>query len=323
MEGRTKYLLFLLTALILSAKTYATDTTQVAVQFKSGDYTLHGKLVLPKKDQKVPAVVFLTGPGATSSYRTDYKAWAEENLEGLLLPEGIAILYFDKRGVSPSEGEWFKASFDDRAADAKAAIDFLKKHAAIDSTQIGVIGHSHGGWIAQLVVNRYPKDAAFGISLAGAPFGVKKQLINDYKSELLCKQIDPAEAQKMAERKANNTLKLCAVSTKEDMKQLKLIRDFDPAADIQNIKNPFLFLFAENDDLVNPEWSVKDLKAIFPGGVPTHITYNIIPEANHSFRRIPMCYDEVWEDIPYSEEYQQTFKTWVINTLQNKQLAVE
>lgn len=311
-------LLVLVLAMLSITSGYATDTTQVAVQFKSGKYTLHGNLILPKSEHKVPVVVFLVGSGGNSSHRTTYKEWRQENLEQLLLPEGVGILYFDKRGVGASEGKWHKTDFYERAADAKAAIDFLKQHSSVDSTQIGVVGHSQGGWIAQLVASRYASDIAFAVSLAGPPFGVHKQLVNDYISELLCKQIDPAEARAKAEKQAKRAFRFTGLfPIKQDWKQLKLIKTFEPAADIQSIQAPFLFLFGENDALVNPEWSEKELKALFPEGMPSHISYRIVPEANHSFRRAPLCHDESWEDMPYSGEYQQLVTAWIVNRLKD------
>jgi pimeloyl-ACP methyl ester carboxylesterase len=317
MKGCIKYLLLLVLPVLCNTPGFATDTTHVAAQFTSGKLNLHGKLLLPVKEEKVPVVIFLVGSGGNSSYRTNYKEWGQENLEDLLLPEGIAVFYFDKRGIGLSEGSWYKADFNDRAADAKAAIDYLKQHPAIDSSRIGVVGHSQGGWIAQLVASRYPNDVAFAVSLAGPTFGVRKQLLNDHMGDLMCKQYDPIEALQTAERKTNNTLLLTSIfPIKENWKQLKHIKNFEPAADIRNIQSPFLFLFAENDKLVNPEWSEQELTAIFPNGIPPHIQHQTIPEANHSFRKLPFCYDDSLEDIPYSEVYKQVFKEWVVNTVQ-------
>ncbi|WP_224995438.1 S9 family peptidase [Cesiribacter sp. SM1] len=317
MKGSAKYLSILMLALLCNTLSFATDTTHVAAQFKSGKLSLYGKLLLPVKNERVPVVILLVGSGANSSYRTNYKEWGQENLEDLLLPEGIAVFYFDKRGIGSSEGSWFKADFNDRTADAKAAIDFLKQHPAIDSSRIGVVGHSQGGWIAQLVASRYPYDVAFAVSLAGPTFGVRKQLLNDHMGNLMCKQYDPIEALQTAERKTNNILLFTSVfPLKENWKQLRRIRKFEPAADIRNIQVPFLFLFAENDKLVNPEWSEQALSEIFPDGIPPHIQHQTIPEADHSFRKLPFCYDDSLEDIPYSEVYQQAFKDWVVNAIQ-------
>ncbi|AHM61027.1 alpha/beta fold family hydrolase [Flammeovirgaceae bacterium 311] len=325
MKSGIKYLTLLAIAMVWHTHTFATDTTQVAAQFTSGKLNLHGKLVLPAAAEKVPVVVFLVGPGGNASHRTNYKEWGEENLEALLLPEGIAVFYFDKRGVGASEGSWYKADFNDRAADAKAAIDYLKQHSAIDSSRIGVVGHSQGGWIAQLVTSRYPNDVAFGVSLAGPTFGVKTQLLNSFMGDLMCKQYDPIEAQQTAERKTKNTLMFTSMfPIKENWKQLKRIKNFEPAADIRNIQTPFLFLFAENDKMLNSEWGEQYLQEIFPEGIPAHIQQQTIREANHNFRRLPFCYDESLEDIPYSAEYQRTFKQWVVNALQEKvQMAEE
>ncbi len=40
---------------------FASDTTHIEVSFKSGNNTLHGKLVLPKSEHPVAAMVFIVG----------------------------------------------------------------------------------------------------------------------------------------------------------------------------------------------------------------------------------------------------------------------
>jgi len=82
--------------------------------------------------------------------------------------DSVAVLYFDKRGIGQSEGKWFNTSFEERAADVKAAADYLKTLSNIDTNKIAVVGHSQGGCLA-----KYPKTFAGGISMAGPTFSAK------------------------------------------------------------------------------------------------------------------------------------------------------
>ncbi|MGV3656468.1 MAG: alpha/beta hydrolase family protein [Chitinophagaceae bacterium] len=301
-------------ALFFSAA--ATDTTYKRdITFTSGAYRLAGQLLLPPQaqTQKVPAIVFLVGSGAESSYRTSYKQMLEENFEKLLLPKGIALLYFDKRGVGASEGAWQEADFYDRAQDAAAAIRFLKSAPDIDTTNIGVIGHSQGGWIAQLVAALWPQDVAYMISLAGPSFSVKQQVVNDLQTGFRCQGLPQNKARKKAKQKAGLTFAITTMlPLQPHWKQLKVIRHFEPAKAIQQIKCPALFLFGENDGLVYPDWSIAALQKIFGGNIPAHIQHQTIAGANHGFKVADLCYKGAWGPLPFAPAFQQALQAWVL-----------
>ena len=93
-------------------------------QFKSGAITLSGSLLHPSPGKKVPVVVFILGSGDVT-YR---KSWLETNtfpwhkkVADVFLKNGIAVFFYDKRGVGHSEGHWRDATFFDRASDVEAA----------------------------------------------------------------------------------------------------------------------------------------------------------------------------------------------------------
>ena len=133
------------------------------VTFASGDVTLAGTLLLPRSGNKLPAVVFLHGSGPEGR-------WGSRFLASQLASRGIAALIFDKRGVGKSAGDWRGATLDDLAADGAAAIEFLCKQPRIDSTRVGLHGHSQGGTLAPFVAAR-ARGVAFiiGSAAAGTP----------------------------------------------------------------------------------------------------------------------------------------------------------
>ncbi len=67
---------------------------------------------------------------------------------------GIAALIYDKRGSGASSGDWRTVGYDALADDAIAGMSLLSKRADIDSKQIGLWGHSQGGFIAPLIAER-------------------------------------------------------------------------------------------------------------------------------------------------------------------------
>lgn len=233
-----------------------------------------------------------------------------------MIDQNIAFLYFDKKGVGKSTGKWYKFDFYERAEDVKAAIEFLKTVPNIDTNRIGIVGHSQGGWIAQIAAAKYSNDIKIVLSLNGAMFNVKTQLVNDYQSEYICKGLDSLIANKKAKRKASRTLKIVSIlPLSENMKQLKLIKDFNPETNIKQIKCPSLFLFAKNDELVYPNWCIDMLNSIFNRHLPDHFKVLTISGANHGLKIANKCYNGKWADLEYSDQAKKIIKDWILENL--------
>ncbi len=307
----------LLLILISGHLATAQNILRTDITFESGRYTLHGELLLPQPADSVPMIVFLVGSGANSSHRTLYKNFVEQNLEALFLEEGYGILYFDKRGVGDSEGRWQRTDLYERADDAKAAIDYLKGLSGIDDSRIAVVGHSQGGWVAEILAARYPNDVKAMVSLAGPVFSTRQKLTNTYYSQFLCEGEDEQTAFEKASKKAQSDINWVNwFPLKKAWRQLKEISEFDPTGELRSITQPALFVFAENDHMIYPGWSLTSLNETFPDGVPENFTLQIIPGANHDLKIAEMCASpEAAENAPYSEYFQQTFKSWILSNL--------
>jgi len=97
------------------------------------------------KKGKIPAVVLITGSGPQNR---DEELMGHKPflvLSDYLTRKGIAVLRCDDRGVGKSGGKFSTATTLDFAMDAEAALDFLKTRSDIDTTKLGLIGHSEGG----------------------------------------------------------------------------------------------------------------------------------------------------------------------------------
>lgn len=135
---------------------------EVDVRFSNAGVELAGTLVLPSGQGPHPAVVFLHGSGAEGR-------WASRFLARRFAERGVAGLIWDKRGVGESTGAWTDAGFEDLAADAAAAVAFLRGRPEIDPRRIGIHGHSQGGTIAPMAAVRAEADFVIASAAAGVP----------------------------------------------------------------------------------------------------------------------------------------------------------
>lgn len=298
---------------------FATGVDSINIQAISEGFLLDG-IVLKKSGlkEKMPVVVFLVGSGGNSSHRTNYKDFNQFFLEKTFLENGFAIVYFDKRGIGKSQGIWYETSFEQRALDAKNIAVAVQNIGFINKDKVYLIGHSQGGWIVQIALAQYPEVFAGGVSMAGATFGVKRQLINDYQSDFICdKGASQKEALKKATRKVNRDLLFVSLlGRKGNWKQLKLIKNFQPMPYLKKIKTPFLLLFGENDELVNATWCLDELKEIFPTMLPLVYEVYVATGETHSFKIAPKCYRGKSADTHYSETTNQKLFNWT-NQLAN------
>ncbi len=301
----------------ITKQTFALKDT-LNIFFQSEKLKIQGKIVAPKnRNIKIPVVIFIVGSGGNSSYKTNYADFTNFFLEQPLENENIALMYFDKRGVGQSEGKWYKTDFDQRALDAKNAAEYLKTLPFVDTQQIYLIGHSQGGWIVQLCLAQYPNTFAGGISMAGATFGVKKQLLNDYRSTFICShQSDTAKAFSKAKKKVNAVLTFTELFPfKQNWKQLNRIKNFEILNYLSKIEKPILYLWGENDQLVSPQWCKEELNKVFTNGIPENFETHIAKGENHSFKVASFCYKGNAKNLPYSENSREIIIKWLLNTV--------
>lgn len=119
------------------------------VTFAGAGVRLAGALVLPPGPGPHPAIVLAHGAGAQGRESWNYRSWAD-----VFVRLGIAVLFYDKRGVGESTGETWDADLSVLAEDLEAAVDHLGGVAAIDAARIGIMAHSQGAWLATLVASR-------------------------------------------------------------------------------------------------------------------------------------------------------------------------
>lgn len=275
------------------------------VTFSHDGITLAGTLTTPMWGYRYPAVVLVTGSGAQNRDEEilGHKPFAV--IADYLTRAGFAVLRYDDRGVGGSTKGNPDDTTLDYATDAIAAIKFLKTQSIIDSTRIGIIGHSEGGTIAFICAAQRPDDVAFVVSLGGAVVKGKELMVMQNKmiaeaagrplTEELEQNVvavfDAIDSIKDNDRLSLRLNELMAkqgnLSEAEIARQVKhmvspwysaFIR-LNPGEYIQKMKCPVLALNGEWDVQVNAQQNLDALKTIYP-----EAEVKIYPGVNHMFQ---------------------------------------
>ena len=288
------------------------------VYFKSGEETITGILVKPNSGDDLPVVVFQQGSGNFAFDGYENEAWGPHKfyIEDVLLAQGYAVLYCNKRGLGGSTGNWRKNDFFGRADDAYAAIEYLKTLPEIDPNRIGVSGHSQGGWIAQITAAKHD-DVAFIICLAGPTVGVKEQIYSNDRFQFECEGYEGDKLEKKIEKRKKGLDKSYNIGKNSGIigaaKHLYLIFDYENDEVLKSIKCPTLLLFAEFDINVDPKENIDHLNQIFENKIPDNITVKTMSKGQHGFYKVEnrcVPWDEA-EKNDFDSKFQNQIAEWV------------
>ena len=139
---------------------------------KGSEYPLNGLLSLPDDvRERVPAVVFVHGSGASNMDEQIYKLTPFKDLAEGLAERGIASIRYDKRTFAHAR-KMRKLSItvrEETIDDAILAADLLRSDSRIDPDAVFIVGHSMGAMLAPRI------DAEGGrfrglVLMAGTPF---------------------------------------------------------------------------------------------------------------------------------------------------------
>lgn len=170
---------------------------------------LSGTLTLPFTSQQAPAVLLVHGSGPTDrdSSFLGHKPFLV--LADALTRVGYAVLRYDKRGIAASSGDARAATTVDLAADAAAALTYLRSRLEVDASRIAVVGHSEGGTIAALLCGG-PQSPSVCVSLAGmiAPFSEQLPVQEELTGKDLGADSSYPDAVRLAYASLTNALRL-------------------------------------------------------------------------------------------------------------------
>lgn len=126
------------------------DTRREELTIDAGDVKLGATLYLPAGRAPFPVIVIVPA-GAVG--RT-----ASATFPNFIVAEGFGALVYDRRPGS--------APFTTYAADAVAMVEHLRKRADVDARNVGLWGHSQGGWVS-LVAASQSRAVSFVIDHSG------------------------------------------------------------------------------------------------------------------------------------------------------------
>ena len=138
----------------------------VVFENKTDSVKLAGTLTIPKNAKDFPTVILISGSGPQNrnSEILGHKPFLV--MADYLTKNGIAVMRVDDRGTAESEGDYNQTGLQGFVRDTESALVYLKTRNDINTSKIGLLGHSLGGVIAPIVASE-SNDVAFIIMLAG------------------------------------------------------------------------------------------------------------------------------------------------------------
>jgi uncharacterized protein len=222
------------------------------VTFYNDTIRLAGTLLLPPGPGPFPAVIFTHGSHPDT--RNVYYGSAMH-----FVRNGIAALIYDKRGVGESTGgDYRTAGISGLAGDALAGLLLLKSTSGIDTTRIGIFGHSQGGWIAPMAAV-LSEEVRFVIASAASAINATDQSIYHRRNIMRQDGYDLPAIEKAAaiRKKLNQATFLCYSDPAEAEQALQKL-----AKELRSYKKERWFESAALPDSLSvrcPENSVMEL----------------------------------------------------------------
>lgn len=161
---------------------YPYDTLAVNIKNNYDHINLAGTLTFPKKPGKYPAVLLLTGSGPQNRDEELFGHQPFRVLADYLTKNGIVVLRVDDRGVGESGGDFTTSTIENFSKDAISSLAFLRKQKQVDTTKVGIIGHSEGGLIALLLAGQHLRGLDFIVSLAGPAYAIDQLMVDQLYS---------------------------------------------------------------------------------------------------------------------------------------------
>ncbi len=236
-------------------------------------------------EERKPAVVFTTGSG-DSLYQNYAYGLVETYILDVFLSRDFAVALVNKRGMGQSEGNYVQNSIAGRAADVYAVVQDIKTRPQIDPDNIGLVGHSQGGWVVSLAAAEHP-DIAFFISLAGPTMSMRENAGDNYYHFARCQGLENEELEASIEERMRMVDLSIRIGKLTDFGYFGFDArnmSYDPRDAFKTVQNPGLFIFGENDDQVTPAPNLDRMNEIFDNNVPDNFRSVVIEGATHAFR---------------------------------------
>ena len=254
------------------------------IKFTNADISLSGVLFKPKNAGKPAPYVILIQRSGWEDRNTPWY----HSLGYILASKGVGVLLYDKRGCGKSTGNFSTANFNDLADDAVSAFKYLAGRKDLNSTKIGFLGASQGGWLTPLAANKV-SGCGFAILVVGPAVSLYEQDINRVQytlkdegyskesidsalhySNLFFKYIQTNDAKDwevlrtytsvIKDKKWIDQLDVPQSQTGDDVLWWRR-NAYDPTETLKKVKCPVLSIFGEKDVLVPPAENKSKMEA--------------------------------------------------------------
>jgi hypothetical protein len=302
---------------------YPYTSQEVTFRSEAGNVQLAGTLLLPQGEGPFPAVALVTGSGPQDRDETMMGHKPFLVIADALARRGIASLRWDDRGAGKSGGDHMGSTVDDFAADARAAMAFLRSRPEVKGDAIGIIGHSEGGLIGPMAAATDPA-VRFLVLLAppGEPLRslLLRQTGDFYRSQGLDPKLidralaaqaedldliaDPAMTVPQIQEKLRARAEVRRTQlTAEERTRLELNGDAteqsiristtpwfrslirqEPAVYLRKVKIPVLALFGDKDVQVAARVNADALRAALATAGNPDVDVRTLPGLNHLFQ---------------------------------------
>lgn len=296
---------------------------EVTIRSTDPEVLLAGTLTVPNSIGRHPAVVLIPGNGPHTRDVVVSGSPLFKQLAEHLASSGFVVLRMDKRGFGKSSGAVDRAEGNyttyDLAKDIMSALDFLDTHPSIDTSKVGVIGHSEGGLIAAIVAAEVP-GLDWAVSVAGPavpgdsivaeqtrinrknlgiPTGIseaiekvwfeyfefiKKGYTSDSEFEAIGRRF------LMAHGLPENDPRITRPFMNQLLDEYKsewyvYFFETNPTEYLKQIRTPFLGILGSHDEQVTVEQNFLPMYQALKNGGNAQFQLNVLPDEDHFFAR--------------------------------------
>ncbi|HAE41778.1 MAG TPA: hypothetical protein DCG34_02525 [Clostridiales bacterium] len=302
--------------------------TEIEVTFGDEDFLIEGTLSVPNQNKdSYPVAILIHGSGRHDRDQPIYGNKPFRDITEGLIKNGIAVLRYDKRTMTHNQ-KYTDITllnnltiYDEVIDDAVYAVEFLKKHEAIDQNSIFIIGHSLGGNQAPRIAEISSDVAGIAI-LAGNVTPMQDMIVTQYEYLL---GIDGSYSDKDNEqldtiRKAvaliNSTQLTLETDPSETLglspKYWMDIRAYDPIQVAQSLDRPILILQGGRDYQVTTDELEK-----WKNGLGDKASYKLYEDLNHLFIKgegpsVPAEYTKAGK---VSNEMIEDLASWLLSNI--------